>query len=221
MDLPTVSSRRVRVATWSELEDRVPAYALVAGVDLVVIRYDDQVSVFFGRCLHRGALLADGRIEGPNLICGVHGWDYRLDTGVSEYKNDEALEKFEAWVDVADDVWQDQFERGVAADEFVTFFAEDDAPVGMTGAMIRDGHLNIFGMWVAPEARGLGFGRALLEAVFTWGKIRGAGSARLAVTIGNDIGGRLYANAGFEPTGETEPLRDGSELMCAWLERPL
>ena len=38
-----------------ELEDRVPAHALVAGVDLVVIRYDDTVSVLYGRCAHRGA----------------------------------------------------------------------------------------------------------------------------------------------------------------------
>ena len=57
------------------------AYALVADVDLVVLRYGDEVSVLYGRCLHRGALMSDGRVEGDNLICGVHGWDYRCDTG--------------------------------------------------------------------------------------------------------------------------------------------
>lgn len=76
-----------KIAIWSELSDRQPAYALVADVDLVVIRYDNKVSVLYGRCVHRGALLADGHIDGPNLICGVHGWDYRYDTGVSEYNN--------------------------------------------------------------------------------------------------------------------------------------
>ena len=99
MKLPTVESTRVKVATWSSLEDRSPAYALVAGVDLVVIRYDEQVAVMYGRCHHRGALLVDGRVEGPNLICGVHGWDYRYDTGVSEYNNDEALHRFGAEID--------------------------------------------------------------------------------------------------------------------------
>jgi len=74
-------------------------YALVAGVDLVVIRHDERVSVLYGRCLHRGALLADGRIEGGNLICRLHGWDYRFETGVSEYDNAEALHRFTAWVD--------------------------------------------------------------------------------------------------------------------------
>jgi len=44
----TVTSRPVRVATWSELEDRAPAYALVENVDLVVVRYGDRVSVLGG-----------------------------------------------------------------------------------------------------------------------------------------------------------------------------
>jgi hypothetical protein len=42
------------VAEWSRLEDRKPAHALVANVDLVVTRFDDQVSVLYGRCAHRG-----------------------------------------------------------------------------------------------------------------------------------------------------------------------
>ena len=88
-----------QVATLASLEDRTPAYALVDGVDLVVVRYGDEVSVLYGRCLHRGALMADGTVEGNNLICGVHGWDYRVDTGVSAYNNDEALEKFPSWVE--------------------------------------------------------------------------------------------------------------------------
>jgi glutamate synthase domain-containing protein 2/nitrite reductase/ring-hydroxylating ferredoxin subunit len=95
--------RPVRVATWRQLEDRVPAYALVSGVDLVVVRFDHEVSVLYGRCLHRGALLADGHIEGENLICGVHGWDFRVDTGISEYDNREVLHKFQAWIDTEAD----------------------------------------------------------------------------------------------------------------------
>ena len=87
------------VATWSDLPNREPAGARVAGVDLVVVRYDDEVSVLYGRCQHRGVLLSDGSIEGENLICGVHGWDYRYDTGISEYDNSEQLEKFTSWVD--------------------------------------------------------------------------------------------------------------------------
>ena len=96
-------SESIKVASWSALKDRQPAYALAGEVDLVVIRFDDQVSVLFGRCLHRAALMSDGHVEGNNLFCAVHNWDYRIDTGVSEYNNAEALHKFDAEI-VGDDV---------------------------------------------------------------------------------------------------------------------
>ena len=83
----------------ADLKDREPSYALVGEVDLVVVRYGDAISVLYGRCLHRGALLADGRVEGDNLICGVHDWDYRLESGVSAYNNAEALQKFKSWLE--------------------------------------------------------------------------------------------------------------------------
>jgi len=91
--------KKFAVADWNALPDRRPAHALVGNVDLVIVKYDDAVSVLYGRCAHRGALMADGFIRGDNLICGLHGWDYRFDTGVSEYNNAEVLPKFAAWVE--------------------------------------------------------------------------------------------------------------------------
>lgn len=90
---------KTQITKTSDLEDRKPAYALVGEVDLVVVQIDEEVSVFYGRCLHRGALMADGFIRGNSLICGVHNWDYRTDSGVSEYNNSEALPKFKSWVE--------------------------------------------------------------------------------------------------------------------------
>jgi glutamate synthase domain-containing protein 2/nitrite reductase/ring-hydroxylating ferredoxin subunit len=101
--------QKIAVARFDELGDRQPAHALVGGVDLVVVRWGRDVSVMYGRCLHRGALMADGHVEGDNLICGVHGWDYRLDSGVSAYNNAEALQKFYAWVE-GGAVWVDSDE---------------------------------------------------------------------------------------------------------------
>ena len=65
---------KIGIVNWNELEDRSPVYGLVAGVDLVIVRFDDDVRVLYGRCAHRGALMADGHVVGKNLICGVHGW---------------------------------------------------------------------------------------------------------------------------------------------------
>ncbi len=64
---PDSVERPVEIARWGTLKDRQPVHALVANVDLVVVRFDDQVSVLFGRCLHRGALMADGTVRGRLL----------------------------------------------------------------------------------------------------------------------------------------------------------
>jgi len=90
---------KISVAKLNSLKDRKPVHALIADVDLVIVMFDEEVSVFYGRCLHRGALMSDGFVRGNNLICGVHYWDYRVDSGVSEYNNSEALPKFASWVE--------------------------------------------------------------------------------------------------------------------------
>jgi len=92
---------KVVIATFSELEPLEPTYALVADVDLVVIRLEEEeaVSVLYGRCLHRGALMADGHIDGGNLVCGVHNWDYCYKTGVSSYNPSERLHRFNSRVE--------------------------------------------------------------------------------------------------------------------------
>jgi glutamate synthase domain-containing protein 2 len=93
--------KRIRIADWNDLEPLSPAYALVANVDLVVIRWqhEERASVLYGRCLHRGALMSDGSIEGKDLICGVHQWDYSYETGVSSYNPEEKLHSFQSWIE--------------------------------------------------------------------------------------------------------------------------
>jgi glutamate synthase domain-containing protein 2 len=100
---------KIAIASWVELEPETPTYALVADVDLVVIRWKDEkrASVLYGRCQHRGALMADGRIEGVNLVCGLHDWDYDYKSGVSSYNPAERLQRFNAWVEHGQ-VWVDE-----------------------------------------------------------------------------------------------------------------
>ena len=100
--------KKIRIAVWDDLIPLNPAYAMVANVDLVVIRWqdEDRASVLFGRCLHRGALMSDGSVEGRDLICGVHRWDYDYKTGVSSYNPEEKLHRFQSWVEDSA-VWVD------------------------------------------------------------------------------------------------------------------
>lgn len=100
---------KIKIAKFDELKDRTPAGAVVANVDLFIVRYDENVSVLYGRCLHRCALLEDGFVDGETLFCGVHKWDFRIDTGISAYDNSEALEKFSFWIEKGH-VWEDEDE---------------------------------------------------------------------------------------------------------------
>lgn len=99
----------VVIAKTSELINKQPVHGLVNGLDLVIVKFDEDISVLYGRCLHRGALMSDGHVEGHNLICGLHGWDYRVDSGVSEYNNKEVLHKFSTKIE-GDNLLVDAFE---------------------------------------------------------------------------------------------------------------
>ena len=157
----------IPILKFSELQDRTPAHAICKDVDLVVIRYDEKVSVLYGRCLHRGALLADGQIEGDNLICGVHFWDYRYDSGVSEYNNEEALQKFYAKVENdqvlvdADEVeafaeeHPQPFDRDAYMGQYADTHPEDTEPfTGYIQELARNGLKNV-GHHGSTEAMGV------------------------------------------------------------------
>lgn len=117
--------RATTVAAWSDIPPDTPVGVMVEGIDLVIVRRQDRPSVLYGRCLHRGARLADGRIVGDDLVCGVHGWDYRIASGVSAYDNSQALTRFASWVE-GDSLLVD-------ADEVAAYAAEHPQPFASGG----------------------------------------------------------------------------------------
>ncbi|OBC11891.1 glutamate synthase [Mycobacterium sp. 852013-50091_SCH5140682] len=92
------SATALRVAALSELPENTPYAVVAAGVDVVLVRRGLDVSALYGRCAHRGALMADGRVEGDLVVCGVHGWRYEIDSGVSPVNPSVRLATFPAWV---------------------------------------------------------------------------------------------------------------------------
>ncbi len=91
----------------------------------------------------------------------------------------------------------------------------DGRPVGigllraLTGEN-ADGEVNA--MWVDPETRGTGVGRALLQAMLDSARAGDYQSVRLWVTNGNAAATALYETLGFVRTGRTEPLLSDPEL---------
>jgi GNAT superfamily N-acetyltransferase len=93
----------------------------------------------------------------------------------------------------------------------------DGVPAGLAWGRIELSNpdvANLYQMWVAPDYRGLGAGRRLLEAAIAWARSQGAACLDLGVTYRDSPATRLYLHLGFEPVGQPELLRPGSELLC-------
>ena len=119
------------------------------------------------------------------------------------------------------EVWEERVRENATGERSVAFVLEPRA--GMAVGAIHDDDpevAHLYGMWVAPEARRGGAGRALIEAVIAWAAQRGARQMLTAVTEGNDAALRLYERAGFADTGAREPLGH-SDAVTVVLERPL
>jgi ribosomal protein S18 acetylase RimI-like enzyme len=121
---------------------------------------------------------------------------------------------------VAVGVEQQQRERFLQPDSFIVGAFEGDDLVGTVGcvrerlAKMRHKAF-IWGVYVAPEARGRGVGRALMEAAIArareWPELQ---QIHLAVVTSNETARRLYRSLGFQVYGvEPAALKiDGRDL---------
>jgi ribosomal protein S18 acetylase RimI-like enzyme len=116
--------------------------------------------------------------------------------------------------------WRGRLDR---SDRAVIVAEDQTGLLGMAAGGPAEGYpgvAGLYGMWVAPEARGRGVGAALVEAVRSWAREMGYEAVGLGVTTTNASAIRLYERAGFVDTGERHPLRVGSELEIAIMTAP-
>ena len=64
----------------------------------------------------------------------------------------------------------------------------------------------LVGMWVAPDLRGSGVARELVEHVIEWSRVHGRTRVVLSVEGGNAAAARLYEKCGFVELDEPPPL---------------
>ncbi len=116
-----------------------------------------------------------------------------------------------------DEQWAQRLADAAVTDKDLPLLALLDAqPCGQLWCKLDaadPGLAHLFQMWVAPEARGSGVGRALLLAALDWARRAGAGRVELGVTLSDSPAARLYARHGFANLGLPQPLREGSGLM--------
>lgn len=133
---------RHRLMAWDALTPATPKHAQVANVDLVVVRWPDSeaVSVLYGRCRHRGALMADGAIVGEKLTCRLHGSTYQYRSGKNIHYPGADLHRFTVWIEDGS-VWVDsdeiarweqdnpqRYRRDAYQGDYADFKGSDDEP---------------------------------------------------------------------------------------------
>jgi ribosomal protein S18 acetylase RimI-like enzyme len=99
-------------------------------------------------------------------------------------------------------------------DSIIAF--DGDTPVGMANLKLEPDEARLFGMWVAPEARGKGVAELLARAL-----IERAGDRPILLCVAEPATAarRLYERLGFTPTGTTGELRPGSGIRTLDLRR--
>ena len=106
---------------------------------------------------------------------------------------------------------EQDWRRRLAGDGVCVLVEDDGLPVGMGGGFPDlPGFLHVVAMWVDPAHRGRGVGHAVLHGVDAWARRRGL-RLHLDVNTTNATARRSYERFGFAVTGETRPLREGSD----------
>jgi GNAT superfamily N-acetyltransferase len=88
-------------------------------------------------------------------------------------------------------------------------------PVGLIGAQRENtASVYLYSLWLEPDARRRGLGRALVSAAVDWARTEGANTVTLRVHATNDAARQVYEDLGFRtvPTIDDE---GSSEVVMA------
>lgn len=123
------------------------------------------------------------------------------------------------------EAWDTRAQESSVGSHHCVFVAETQSGfVGMAGAHTRDEEplvRQLYGMWVAPEARSIGVGTQLIEAIIQWATEAAAQELRLGVVDGNQPARRLFERTGFVPTGHAQPLASNPSLTEIMMRLPI
>jgi len=110
--------------------------------------------------------------------------------------------------------WRDRL-GSIAVVAFV-----DGTPAAMGGGYrVRPGWVQVVAMWTDPVFRGRGLARNVLDEIVAASRAVGRRLV-LDVAHGNSAARTTYEHYGFVATGESGPLRDGSDLLVDTMVLP-
>jgi toluene monooxygenase system ferredoxin subunit len=99
---------RVRVCKTTDIVPGEPCAFTVTGVTwpVIVAWVEGRLVAFPGVCPHEDVPLADGRLDGTEIVCMGHGWAFDLQTGRCRHAPWLELRRYPITV-VGDDLYVD------------------------------------------------------------------------------------------------------------------
>ncbi len=92
-----------KIAKLADIPDDEGLEVQVGEVELALFRVGEKVLCVENSCPHRGAALAEGRIQDGEVICPWHGWRFSLENGAcSSLPSSEPATCFEARIENED-----------------------------------------------------------------------------------------------------------------------
>lgn len=127
-------------------------------------------------------------------------------------------------VALPDQTWRERARASAAGETRVGFLALcDEVPCGLVvGVLASPREAELQGMWVAPNVRRRGVGRALTHAVCAWARQRGARHISLEVVSVSEPALALYRANGFEPSSAPDAMEavDAAYATCGARRAP-
>jgi GNAT superfamily N-acetyltransferase len=131
-------------------------------------------------------------------------------------------QRYDEAVATTTDDWISNARASADGDRRIWFIARSDvdAPIGVVQARRRPpSDCLLFSMWVAPEARRLGVGGLLVDAVNEWGSGWGAARVVLWVLAANEPAMRFYDRIGFSLLNSGPDAESGRAYGAFAMER--
>jgi GNAT superfamily N-acetyltransferase len=139
---------------------------------------------------------------------GARDWRRLRDVRLRALAADPAafMETYENAASIPDGRWR---ERATPTERQASFGYEREGRFdGLVSCFVADDPATVFlvAMWVAPDLRGAGAARQLVEAVLNWAREAAAERVCLSVEGDNPRAAGLYEKCGFVETGDPPPF---------------
>lgn len=87
-------SNFVKILDVDQLKPGQVTTVTIKGHDVCIANVEGEFFALDNKCPHRGGQLGDGQLQGADVICPLHGWDFDVRTGISRYDHLDRVATF-------------------------------------------------------------------------------------------------------------------------------